>query len=189
MADLLNDLAPQPDLFQQAIDRAMPIKDMQQKRNADTFNQPIPGQSFTTEPGTFAYEQPPQFTKLSDITNYMFDRITSPSVQRDILRLLDAGVPVATLLEPILLHGVNKGKFNLDAALLAAEPVATMITGLGLRAGINVVAAIKKKDDGVDPRPFAKAFKQKSEAENMEPITKDKAASMVKNSLLSREVE
>lgn len=189
MADLLNDLAPPPDPFQQAIERAMPVKEAQQKRNADTFSQPIPGQSFTTEPGNFAYEQPPQFTKLSDITDYMFDRITSPSVQRDILRLLDAGVPVASLLEPILLHGVNKGKFNIDAAMLAAEPVATMITGLGLRAGINVVAAIKKKDDGVDPRPFAKAFKQRAEAENMETISPTTAKSMVKKSLLSKEVE
>ena len=47
----------------------------QQKKNAKQFDLPIPGQSLTTSPGQFAYEQAPQFTDTKDINDYFFEII------------------------------------------------------------------------------------------------------------------
>ena len=159
----------------------------QQKKNAKQFDLPIPGQSLTTSPGQFAYEQAPQFTDTKDINDYLFNRLTSPSIQRDVLRLLDAGVPVAVLVEPLIMQGVNEGKFNLDAGLLTAKTMAIMIGGLGVRAGIDVKWIFKTKQLGLNPLPFKKAFKQMQEQEgDTEPMLEEKAINMTKRSLLSQ---
>jgi hypothetical protein len=49
----------------------------------------------------------------------------------------------------------------MDLGTLAIQPLATMIYGMGLVAGINVVTDSGKKDLGLDPRAFEKAFKKK----------------------------
>ena len=140
---------------------AMAPTEMEQKASFDRFDGPIPGQSLTDEPGNAQNEQPPQYTNLDKFMEYMFTTINGSSVRRDILRLLNAGVPVQVLIEPIILNAVSEGKINIDLGMLAIQPLATMIYGMGLVAGINVVTDDGKKDIGLDPRPFEKAFKKK----------------------------
>jgi hypothetical protein len=77
--------------------------------------------------------------------------------------MLNAGVPVRVLLEPIILQSVNEGKVNIDLALLSLQPLMYMIAAFGYHAGINVVVDYPQKDNGLDPRIFEKAFKQSRE--------------------------
>ena len=140
---------------------AMAPTEMEQKANFDRFDAPIPGQSLTDEPGNAPYEQPPQYTNLDKFMEYMFTTLSSKAVRQDILRLLNAGVPVQVLLEPIIMQAISEGKINTDLGMLAIQPLATMIYGMGLTAGINVVIDDGKKDLGLDPRPFEQAFKKK----------------------------
>jgi len=145
---------------------ALPIKpssSSDQRKNFRQFDSPIPGQSLTQELGGAAYEQPPQYTELTEFMDYMFDNLSRTSVRRDLLRLLNAGVPVTTLLTPVLLHAVSEGKLNMDLAMLSLEPLITMMAGFGHHAGINVVLDYPRKDNGVDPRPFEEVFKQSRE--------------------------
>ena len=140
---------------------AMDPTEMEQKANFDRFDAPIPGQSLTDEPGNAPYEQPPEYTNLDKFMEYMFTTLNGKAVRRDVLRLLNAGVPVQVLLEPIIMQAINEGKINTDLGMLAIQPLATMIYGMGITAGINVVTDDGKKDLGLDPRPFEKAFKKK----------------------------
>ena len=59
------------------------------------------------------------------------------------------------------MQAINEGKINTDLGMLVVQPLAAMIYGMGLVAGINVVTDHGKKDIGLDPRPFEKAFKKK----------------------------
>ena len=140
---------------------AMAPTEIEQKANFDRFDAPIPGQSLTDEPGNAPYEQPPQYTNLDKFMEYMFTTLNGKAVRRDVLRMLNAGVPVQVLLEPIILQAVSEGKINIDLGMLAIQPLATIIYGMGITAGINVVTDDGKKDIGLDPRPFEKAFKKK----------------------------
>jgi hypothetical protein len=140
---------------------AMAPTEMEQKANFDRFDAPIPGQSLTDEPGNAPYEQPPEYTNLDKFMEYMFTTLNGKAVRRDVLRLLNAGVPVQVLLEPIIMQAINEGKINTDLGMLVVQPLAAMIYGMGLVAGINVVTDHGKKDLGLDPRPFEKAFKKK----------------------------
>lgn len=164
----------------------LPVSQKAQKVNMSKFDQPIPGQSLTSSPGQASYEQPPQFTKLSDATDYLFDRITQPDVQRDLLRLLDAGIPVSIMIEPMIMQGVNQGVFNLDLGILAIKPLATMIAGLAQRAGVTPVMVAPKKTAPVDTTSFAAAFQKKKDMyKKMEP-TEIEQRSQVSNSLLAK---
>jgi len=140
---------------------AMAPTEMEQKANFDRFDAPIPGQSLTDEPGNAPYEQPPQYTNLDKFMEYMFTTMNGKAVRRDVLRLLNAGVPVQVLIEPIIMQAISEGKINTDLGMLAVQPLATIIYGMGITAGINVVTDDGKKDIGLDPRPFEKAFKKK----------------------------
>ena len=139
----------------------MPPTEMEQKNNFRQFNAPIPGQSLTGTPGNSTYEQPPEYTKLTDFMDYMFESMNRKNVRRDLLRMLDAGVPVQVLLEPIIMQAVSEGKINLDLAIMALQPLATVIYGMGQEAGINVVTDDGKPDIGLDNRLIKKAFERK----------------------------
>ena len=135
--------------------------EMEQKSNFKLFSAPIPGQSLTSEMGSAKYQQPPQYTKLTDFMDFMFDALGRKNIRRDLLRMLDSGVPLQVLLEPILMQAVSEGKINLDLAMLAIQPLATMVYGMGVEAGIDVVADDGKVDIGLDPKVLEKAFKKK----------------------------
>ena len=145
-------------------EEALPIKpSSDQDGNFRQFDSPIPGQSLTQELGNAPYEQPPQYTELTEFMDYMFDNLSRTSVRRDLLRLLNAGVPVTSLLGPVLLHAVSEGKLNMDLAMLSLEPLVYMLAGFGHHAGINVVLDNPREDNGLDPRPFEEVFKQSRE--------------------------
>ena len=170
--DLLLDEEPEEDSF---VDKLKPAEKpklqpnaMEQKSAMRQFDQPIPGQSLTGEMGSAPYEQPPKYTDLQEFMTYMFESISRKDVQRDLLRMLDAGVPVNMLTAPILMQAMSEGKVNPDLAMLATQPLVTLLAGFGKKAGINVVVR-KKEDDGLDPRPIREAFKDKrKEAEPAE---------------------
>ena len=140
-----------------------PLTQMEQNNNFRQFSAPIPGQSLTSEMGSAKYEQPPQYNKLTDFMDYMFDALGRNSVRRDLLRMLDAGVPLQVLLEPIIMQAISEGKISIDLGMLAIQPLATMVYGMGLEAGIDVVADTGKVDIGVDSKSLEKIFKKKRE--------------------------
>ena len=139
----------------------MPPTEMKQNENFKLFNSPIPGQSLTSEMGNAKYEQPPQYTKLTDFMDFMFEALGRDNIRRDLLRMLDAGVPLQVLLEPIIMQAISEGKISIDLGMLAIQPLATMVYGMGLEAGIDVVADTGKVDIGVDSEALKKMFKKK----------------------------
>ena len=143
--------------------------DTEKKSMLDRFDRPIPGQSMTSELGNAKYEQPPQYTELSEFMDFLFKRMNSPKIYRDIMRLLDAGVPVRSLTGPVLMQAQSEGKINMDLAMLAAEPLATMLGGMGEVAGIDVVRDGRPEEPGLDTRSLKEAFKSnRKQAESPE---------------------
>ena len=56
--------------------------DTEKKSMLDRFDRPIPGQSMTSELGNAKYEQPPQYTELSEFMDFLFKRMNSPKIYR-----------------------------------------------------------------------------------------------------------
>lgn len=134
------------------------------KSNADKFDLPVPGQSLTAEPGAAAYETPPEFTKMEDATDYLFNNLMAKPAQKKALQAMNEGVPVSLLAEPILLHGVQEGKWSMDMALMLMPTFSVMLYGLGKKAGVNVkMNPPQIEDPGIDTRLFKDVFKNSAE--------------------------
>ena len=143
------------------------------KQNMEAFNMPIPGQGLTATPGRSRWEQPSEMNDITEIADWFWQRITSDYIFKDLMRMLDAGVPVNVVVSHLVMMGVMGGKFNTDMALLITPIVITQIVYLAKMAGANI-SVHTKKDPGIDPAPIEKLFnKQTSQTSEIDNITSD----------------
>ena len=124
---------------------------------------PIPGQSLTQSPESpLPYERPPQFTSEDEASHAIFMAMTEKEELGKVLQMLDAGVPVSTMAQSIIMFGASEGKWSMDLALLLLEPTMAILAGVGSQAGINFSMTPPEKDPEVlDTAPLRKIFKEK----------------------------
>jgi len=60
----------------------------------DEFNAPIAGQSLTDEPGKWAWENPPRYSRVDEVADILMERLFEKGNTKQILTMLDSGVPV-----------------------------------------------------------------------------------------------
>ena len=101
------------------------------------FDAPIPGQSLTDEPGNYPWEHPPQFTDVDEVLDRLYNTLTKPTVARQLISMLDAGVPVEAIVRVITFGGFMEGKFSPDLAFIITEPVMKMIASIGIQGGVK----------------------------------------------------
>lgn len=103
---------------------------------------PIPGQSLTHAPKAMAWEQPPQFTKLSQAMNWLMDQMTNGQYMKQLLHLMDAGMPIEAITRTILFSGFTQGKWTPDLGMLMYKPVMMALMAIAKRAGIDDVPVV-----------------------------------------------
>jgi hypothetical protein len=123
------------------------------------FDLPVPGQSLTAEPGSVPYEQPPQFTKLDKAVDYLFESMTKQNNVDNILRIIDTGMPLSDLAQPIVMNGTSEGLWNVDMAMNLIEPTIAIMAGLAAMAGVTPVMNPEPKEHRIDTSAFKKAVK------------------------------
>ena len=135
--------------------------------SADKFDidRPVPGQSLMEEPGAAPWEQPPEVTDPKEVLDGMFNAAMEPDNARQLLRLMDAGVPIETIIEPILMHGVQEGKWSIDTALFVAPGFMHILNNMAVRAGLAPTFAEKKKEDPASDLADIKAVFSKNKDE------------------------
>ncbi len=101
------------------------------------FDAPIPGQSLTDKPGNAAWEHPPQFTDTAEASEYIWDKLTHPDYVKQVIAMLDAGIPVEAIGRIIVFSGFTEGKWTPDVAFIIAEPVMKMIVAVGMQGGVK----------------------------------------------------
>jgi len=131
---------------------------MQQKKAMGGFDLPIPGQSLTAPKGEMSFEQPPQFTDVEDAITHLYEKVFAQQNVNNFLRIINTGVPIEMLIEPILLHGAQEGLWNVDMSLMLYEPLVGMLVGMAESAGVKVNFRPEENND-IDIRPFEKIAK------------------------------
>lgn len=101
------------------------------------FDAPIPGQSLTQTPGASPMEHPPQFAKVEDALEYIWDTITTPKYTTQLLLLLKKGMPVEYIVNTVLFTGVAKGAFTVDTALLMYQIVFWQVENIAKLKGVK----------------------------------------------------
>ena len=104
---------------------------------------PIPGQSWTDEPGKYPYERPPQFTNPNDAVEYLWGRMMRRDTFVSVVSLLDTGVPITHVADTTLYAGVMEGLYTLDVAFIIRDVFISMLIVMCKKAGIKPVLYAK----------------------------------------------
>lgn len=113
------------------------------------FDQPIPGQSLTTEPKNNPWEQPPQMSDIEEVTKYYIMRLANQDVIDDFAAMIDAGLPLAPLVKTIVNGGTLRGLHTVDAGMLVTPVIHTFLKQALQSMGMSV------KDSSIDPQKQA----------------------------------
>jgi hypothetical protein len=130
----------------------------------DPFEGPIPGESLTAPPNSFAWEEPPQFTDPEDALMHTLDTLTSPEKIDAMVNLLENGVDIQTLTEGILRFNVSEGIHDIDVGMVIAPIVHEYIKTTAEMVGIDYKDGFEREP--VDIKGMAQA---KSRSMKIEP--------------------
>ena len=136
------------------------------------FSTPIPGQSLTKEPRSYAWEDPPKYSKPEDALMWHMDRLEEPERTKAVLTLLELGLDVVTLTEGVLRGGVVQGIHNIDVSLIIAPIIHEYITGTTSAAGIDFKEGLSEVK--VDYKEFESTIDKNKIKEVLKDIDEDK---------------
>ena len=110
--------------------------------------QPIPaGISWTAPEKSRAWQNPPKYTKISDVANNYISMLSSKEITNDVLNSLETKAPLASLAEIMMLSGVQQGAHTLDAGILVMPIIIEMLRTIAMLNGIKTVTYSEEYDD------------------------------------------
>lgn len=125
------------------------------------LNAPIPGQSWANAPGNMPWDRPPRFADVNEGLIYLFKRLRQPETSKQLLNLMDAGMPVDMLAEGILMLGFQNGTYGAPALIPMVGPLNVMLIRMAEMAGIEPkVSTQMTKGKDFDPADLMAAQKR-----------------------------
>ena len=110
---------------------------MEETFDNNPFDAPVPGQGLTDKPGNYPWEHPPQYTDTMEASEYIWDKLTHPSFVKQVMAMLDAGIPVEAIARIVVFAGFTEGKWTPDVGFMLAETVVKMVATIGFTAGVK----------------------------------------------------
>tara|TARA_R110000824_G_C15009546_1_gene657156 strand:- start:114 stop:707 length:594 start_codon:yes stop_codon:yes gene_type:complete len=108
-----------------------------ENKGIDPFSRAPAGYSLTQTPNKWPWEKPPQHADFTDAFVDIRKRLAQPEIRLDLLRLIDAGIPVETITRTITFSAFIKGIVSPDLAELLNLPISMHLTLDARRAGIS----------------------------------------------------
>jgi len=110
------------------------------------FDAPRPGMAMTHELGARPWQTPPKLAKLDDVVQDYLIKMQDDSFVKQLVGVLESGVPVTTLANTIQLAGVMEGRHSIDTGMLVIPVLMEMIMLIGDRANIKYDSGMDKDD-------------------------------------------
>src|SRR6056300_1983221 len=115
------------------------------------FNAPIPGESLTASPDTpRAWERPPQYTEQDEAMMAVYMELTSEVTLKELIKIIDDGIPLDEIAQVILYKGYTEGKFTPDMMLMLAEPTIYLLIAIADYAEIKDYVLYSEEDEDPD---------------------------------------
>ena len=134
---------------------------------------PIAGQSLTAELGSRPWQQPPQYATVEEALDYYIPRILEPTLQDDLMNVIEMGIPLTTIADTLQTGGAMEGKHSLDVGLLIIPVLIETLAYLAEEQGIDYVMGTDiEEDDKPSSSAVALAIK-KIKAKNNEPVEEE----------------
>jgi len=135
--------------------------------STDVFDQPIPGQSLTGAPNSYAWEKPAKFTTIDDSLSYIMDKLkNNPRTQKSYDEVITMGMPIESIVNTITFGGFIEGLWSVDVAELLKPPLMGFLMlyaddkDLPFVAFNNNESSLKTAADDMDNFDFMAAVKE-----------------------------
>ena len=103
----------------------------------DPFSAPPAGYSLTQPEGKWPWESSPTYVTVDEAYEAILSRIKVPEERMDLLNLMDAGVPIETLVRTITFTAFSKGLMTPDVAEIVNVPLSVYLLIEAQKAGIT----------------------------------------------------
>ena len=113
------------------------LREQYDEAEIDPFSAPPAGFSLTTPPGQSNWEQPPEHVDLETAFQEIKEKMMVPATRMTMLQLMDAGLPIETLVRTITFVGFSEGKFTPDLAEMLNPLLSMYMTMIADKAGIT----------------------------------------------------
>ena len=115
------------------------------------FNAPIPGESLTSSPDNpKAWERPPEFADDDEAMQEIYLLLTEQDKLRELINIIDEGIPLDEIAQVVLYKGYTSGKFNPDVMLMLIEPTIYLLIAIADYAEIKDYTLYEGEEDDPD---------------------------------------
>lgn len=149
----------------------------------------MPGQSWTNPRRTLPYDRPSEQTSVETFLDRIFKRLTREEVASQFLALLDAGVPLDTLVEVIVQSAFGEGKINSNMMFLVVPPLTVMLWRMAEAAGIQPVLSTDGKRKPLPEIMLKPSFNRANKAARAAKSSRDELKKMPKKEGLMKRPE
>ena len=105
---------------------------------------PRPGMGMTHELGARPWQTPPKLVKTDEVVQDYLIKMQDESFVKQLIGVLESGVPVTTLANTIQLAGVMEGRHSVDTGMLVIPVLMEMMMLIADKAGIKYNSGMDK---------------------------------------------
>ena len=105
---------------------------------------PRPGMGMTHELGARPWQTPPKLAKTDEVVQDYLIKMQDDSFVKQLIGVLESGVPVTTLANTIQLAGVMEGRHSVDTGMLVIPVLMEMMMLIADKAGIKYNSGMDK---------------------------------------------
>lgn len=122
---------------------------------------PIAGQSLTAELGGRPWQQPPQYATVEEALEYYIPRLTEPTLQDDLMNVIEMGIPLTLIAETLQSGGVMEGKHSIDVGMLVIPILVELMSNMAEANQVPFKSGMEREETGeISPATIALARKQ-----------------------------
>ena len=118
-------------------------------KERSSFDTAIPGQSLTKTPGIYPWDKPAMLNTPDEVMDYFMYKFEDDATADKLISLVDAQIPIATIVDSLLLAGFSEGLMTPDTAILVGEDLTMLLMHLSEQAGVDY-KVIKNQDSMID---------------------------------------
>ena len=112
-----------------------------------SLSRPVPGQSLTAEFGARPWQSPAQFSTVEDAMPFYLERLGNPEMIKELLAVIETGVPLSTLANSMQLGGVLNGVHSIDVGVLITPILIEIMKYLAEQTNTKYVLGDEKMED------------------------------------------
>ena len=112
-----------------------------------SLSRPVPGQSLTAEFGARPWQSPAQFSTVEDAMPFYLERLDNPEMIKELLAVIETGVPLSTLASSMQLGGVLNGVHSIDVGVLITPVLIEIMKYLAEQTNTKYVLGDEKMED------------------------------------------